>query len=233
MHTFLSKALKHAIWNQLSSYLHQENLLDPHQFGFKAGHSTETALLAVSEQLPTTRAASLSSVLILLDLSAAFDTVNHQILISSLQDLGVSGSALSLLSSYLNVRTYQVTWRGSVSEPCPLTGVPHGSVLGPPLSSLYTNSLGSVIQPHGFSYQSNADDTQLILSFTQSETQVAARISACLTDISQWVSAHPLKINLDKPSYFSFQGRALTPITLLLPSTTPWQPSPTPQETWI
>ena len=105
MHTFLSKALKHAIWNQLSSYLHQDNLLDPHQFGFKAGHSTETALLAVSEQLPTTRAASLSSVLILLDLSAAFDTVNHQILISSLQDLGVSGSALSLLSSYLNVRT--------------------------------------------------------------------------------------------------------------------------------
>ena len=68
---------------------------------------------AVSEQLHTARAASLSSVLILLDLSTAFDTVNHQILISSLQDLGVSGSALSLLSSYLNDCTYRVTWRGS------------------------------------------------------------------------------------------------------------------------
>uniref|UniRef100_A0AAQ4RAL1 Reverse transcriptase domain-containing protein n=1 Tax=Gasterosteus aculeatus aculeatus TaxID=481459 RepID=A0AAQ4RAL1_GASAC len=132
-------------------------------------------------------AASLSSVLILLDLSAAFDTVNHQILISSLQELGVTGSALSLLSSYLDGRTYRVTWRGSVSEPCPLTtGVPQGSVLGPLLFLLYTNSLGAVIRSHGFSYHSYADDTQLILSFPHSDTQVAARISACLTDISQW-----------------------------------------------
>ncbi|XP_058482380.1 uncharacterized protein LOC131457848 [Solea solea] len=113
---FLSKTLERAIFNQLSSYLHRNNLLDPLQSGFKAGHSTETALLAVTEQLHTARAASLSSVLILLDLSAAFDTVNHQILISSLQELGVSGSALTLLSSYLQNRTYRVTWRGSIHQ---------------------------------------------------------------------------------------------------------------------
>ena len=93
---FLSKTLKRAIFNQLSSYLHLNNLLDPHQSGFKAGHSTETALLAVSEQIHTARTASLSSVLILLDLSAAFDTVNHQILISSLQDLGVHHLKINL-----------------------------------------------------------------------------------------------------------------------------------------
>ncbi|XP_077937991.1 uncharacterized protein LOC144383603 [Gasterosteus aculeatus] len=204
----LSKTLERAIFNQLSSYLHCNNLLDPHQSGFKAGHSTETALLAVSEQLHTARAASLSSVLILLDLSAAFDTVNHQILISSLQELGVTGSALSLLSSYLDGRTYRVTWRGSVSEPCPLTtGVPQGSVLGPLLFSLYTNSLGAVIRSHGFSYHSYADDTQLILSFPRSDTQVAARISACLTDISQWMSAHHLKINPDKTELLLFPGK--------------------------
>ena len=179
----LSKARECTIFNQLSSYLHQNNLFDPHSSGFKAGHSTETALFAVSELLPTARAASLSSVVILLDLSAAFDTVNHQILISSLQDLGVSGSALSLLLSYLKEHTDRVTWRGSVSEPFPLTtGVPQGFVLGPLLFSLYTNSR-LCHSLTWLSYQS--------LSY-QSETQVAAWISACLTDISQWMSAHQI-----------------------------------------
>ena len=197
-----------AIFNQLSSYLHHNNLLGHHQSGFKTGHSTETALLAVSEQLHTARAASLSSVLILLDLSAAFYTVNHQILISSLKDLAVSGSALSLLSSCLNDRTYWITWRGSVSEACPLTiGVPQGSVLVPLLCSLYTNSLGSVIHSHGFSYHNYTDDTQLILSFPKSETQVPARILACLTDISQWMSAHHLKINLEKTELLCLPGK--------------------------
>uniref|UniRef100_A0AAQ4Q4F1 Reverse transcriptase domain-containing protein n=1 Tax=Gasterosteus aculeatus aculeatus TaxID=481459 RepID=A0AAQ4Q4F1_GASAC len=131
------------------------------------------------------------------------DTRTH-----SLQELGVTGSALSLLSSYLDGRTYRVTWRGSVSEPCPLiTGVPQGSVLGPLLFSLYTNSLGAVIRSHGFSYHSYADDTQLILSFPHSDTQVAARISACLTDISQWMSAHHLKINPDKTELLLFEIR--------------------------
>ncbi|KAK5928564.1 hypothetical protein CgunFtcFv8_013618 [Champsocephalus gunnari] len=125
--------------------------------------------------------------------------VNHQILLRTLQELGVSGSALCLLTSYLKDRTYRVTWRGSESDPCQLTtGVPQGSVLGPLLFSLYTNSLGSVISPHGFSYHCYTDDTQFILSFPRSETQVVARISACIADISQWMSAHHLKLNLDK-----------------------------------
>uniref|UniRef100_A0AAQ4PB11 Reverse transcriptase domain-containing protein n=1 Tax=Gasterosteus aculeatus aculeatus TaxID=481459 RepID=A0AAQ4PB11_GASAC len=143
-----------------------------------------------------------------MDISAAFDTVNHQILICSLQELGVSGSALSLLSSYLDGRTYRVTWRGFVSEPCPLTtGVPQSSVLCPLLFLLYTNSLGSVIRSHGFSYHSYADDTQLILSFPHSDTQVAGRISACLTNISQWMSAHHRKINPDKTELLLFPGK--------------------------
>ena len=106
--SFLSKTLEHAISNQLSSYL-SHNLLDPHQSGFKAAHSTETALLAVTESLRAARASSLSSVLILLNLSAAFDTVNHQILLATLAELGIADSALPWFTSYLTNRTYQVT----------------------------------------------------------------------------------------------------------------------------
>ncbi|KAJ8351973.1 hypothetical protein SKAU_G00234490, partial [Synaphobranchus kaupii] len=94
---FLSKTIERAVLNQRSVFLHQNNLLDPHQSGFRTGHSTETALLAVTEALATARASSLSSVLILLDLSAAFDTVNHKLLISTLAEMGISGTALSWL----------------------------------------------------------------------------------------------------------------------------------------
>ena len=120
----------------------------------------------MTESLNAARANSLSSVLILLDLSAAFDTENHQILLSTLEEKGVVGSAHSLFASYLTGRSYQVVWRGSMSEPRNLTtGVPQGSVLDPLLFSLYTTALSSVIRLHGFSYHCYADDTQLVLSF--------------------------------------------------------------------
>ena len=196
---FLSKALERAVLYQLSSFLQQHNLLDPHQSGFQSGHSTETALLAVIDALATTRTSSLSFVLILLNLSAAFDTVNHQLLISTLAEMGISGTALSWIASYLADRSYQVAWRGSVSAPHPLlTGVSQGSVLGPLLFSLYTKSLGSIIKSHGFSYHCYADDTQLFLSFPPSATQVNEEISACLADISLWMARYHLKLNLDK-----------------------------------
>jgi len=130
-------------------FFSQNNLLDPHQSGFKAAHSTETALLTVTESLRVARGSSLSSVLILLDLSAVFDTVNPQVLLSTLAELGIARSAS----------------HGMAHCPDIDTGVPQGSVLGPLLFSLYTISLGSVITSHGFSYPCYADNTQLFVSF--------------------------------------------------------------------
>ncbi|KAJ8397407.1 hypothetical protein AAFF_G00439560 [Aldrovandia affinis] len=125
--------------------------------------------------------------------------MDHRILLSSHVEMGISGSALTWFESYLADRSYQVAWRGSLSSPHTLsTGVPQGSVLGPVLFSLYTKSLGSVISAHGFSYHCYADDTQLFLSFSPSDTQVPAWISACLADISAWMSTHHLKLNLGK-----------------------------------
>ncbi|KAK3516089.1 hypothetical protein QTP70_005333 [Hemibagrus guttatus] len=188
--SFLSKILERVVCNQLSDYLMQNNLHDPNQSGFKAAHSTETAHLAVTEKLHAARSAKLS-VLILLDLSAAFDTVNHKTLLSTLRSLGICGTAWEWFASYLDGHSYQVTWEG-------LTSVPQGSVLGPLLFSLYTHSLGKVISSHGFSYHCYADDTQIIFSFSPSDTTASAQISACLVDISSWIMAHQLKLNPSK-----------------------------------
>ncbi len=179
-------------------FLAQNNLLDNNQSGFKSGHSTETALLSVTEALRLARA-SKSSVLILLDLSAAFDTVNHQILLSTLIKLGISGTALLWFKSYLSGRSFRVSWRGEVSKSQLLaTGVPQGSVPGPLLFSMYMSSLGSVIQKHGFSHHCYADDTQLYFSFQPDDPMVAVRITFCLRDIFSWMKDHHLQLNLAK-----------------------------------
>ncbi len=131
------------------------------------------------------KANSKSSVLILLDLSAAFDTVNHQILLSTLSSLDITGIPLRWFESYLTDRSFRVAWGGEVSKAHQLvTGVPQGSVLGSLLFSTYTTSLAPIIQAHGFSYHFYADDTQLYLSFRPDDPTVAARISGCLADIS-------------------------------------------------
>ncbi len=163
---FIAKTLERVVFNQVSLFLSQNNKLDAKKSSFRSGHSTETVLLSVTEALRIAKADSKSSVLILLDLSAAFDTVNHQILLSTLSSLDITGIPLRWFESYLTGRSFRVAWRGKVSKAHKLvTGVPQGSVLGPILFSTYTISLAPIIQTHGFSYHFYTDDTQLYLSF--------------------------------------------------------------------
>ncbi len=181
-------------------FLSQYNKLDAKQSGFRSGHSTETALLSVNEALRIAKADSKSSVLILLDLSAAFDTVNHQILLSTLSSLGITGIPLRWFESYLTGRSFRVAWGGEVSKAHQLvTGVPQGSVLGPLLFSTYTTLLDPIIQAHGFSYHCYADDTQLYLSFQPGDPTVAAQISGCLADISAWMKERHLQLRKIRP----------------------------------
>ncbi len=203
---FIAKTLERVVFNQVSLFLSQNNKLDAKQSGFRSGNSTETALLSVTEALRIAKADSKSSVLILLDLSAAFDTVNHQILLSTLSSLDITGIPLRWFESYLRTGlSFRVAWGGEVSKAHQLvTGVPQGSVLGPLLFSTYTTSLAPIIQAHGFSYHFYADDTQLYLSFRPDDPTVAARISGCLADISAWMKEHHLQLNLAKTELLVF-----------------------------
>ncbi len=154
---------------------------------------------SVTEALQIVKADSTSSILILLDLSAAFDMVNHHILLSILTSLVITGILLHWFESYLTGRSFKVAWGGEESRAHQLvTGAPHGSVLGPLFLSTYTTSLDPIIQAHGISYHCYADDTQLYLSFRPNDPTVAARISGCLTNISAWMKEHHLQLNLAK-----------------------------------
>jgi hypothetical protein len=195
--SFLSKTLEHAVSDQLSRYHCQNDLLDSNQSGFKMGHSTKTALLAVTEALPAAKADALSSGLILLDLSAAFDTVNHQILLSTLRDESVR--LCTLLDCILLGRPLQL---GDVERICVCTTYSHywcPPGLGPrPSSSLYTASHSSPLYPHMVSPSIAMRMTLNYFSpFSPSDTQVATRISA-----------HHLKHNFDKTELLFLPGKA-------------------------
>ncbi len=160
---------------------------------------------SVTETLRIAKADSKSLVIILLDLSAAFDTVNHQILLTTLSSLGITGIPLRWFESYLTGRSFRVDWGGEVSTEHQLvTGVPQGSFLGPLLFFIYTTSLGTIIQAHSFSYHCYANDRQLYLSFQPDDPMVAARISGCLADISAWMKEHHLQLNLAKTELLVF-----------------------------
>ena len=149
---FLSKVLERIVLKQFLQHLESHSLLEPFQSAYRKCHSTETALLRVVNDLLQAPDSGHLSILSPLDLSAAFDTIDHDILIRRLHTtFGCSGTVLDWFTSYLSFRTQSV-FVGHTSTPSALKcGVPQGSVLGPLLFTLYTESLSTVICQSGHS----------------------------------------------------------------------------------
>ena len=136
------------------------------QSAYKKYHSTETALIRVQNDLLVALDTDGGTVLMLLDLSAAFDTIDHAILLRRLYALGIRGPALAWFKSYLSDRKQSVNIQGTKSELRDLPyGVPQGSVLGPILFTLYTMPFGDIARKFGLHIHIYADDTQLSISF--------------------------------------------------------------------
>ena len=141
------------------------------------------------------------SILGLLDLTAAFDTIDHDILLKRLEKTyGIKDTALKWFTSYVSNRSQTVLVDGILSNPATLSyGVPQGSVLGPILFTMYTKPLSKVIEDNQCSYHKYADDTELTSSSSPSSfPKCKAEISKCTDDIFDWMSANKLKLNREK-----------------------------------
>ncbi|KAF7247673.1 Poly(rC)-binding protein 3, partial [Varanus komodoensis] len=196
---FLGKVLERVVAGQLQALLDETDYLDPFQSGFRPGYGTESALVALYDDLCREKDRGSASLLVLLDLSAAFDTIDHGILLDRLAGLGVGGTALRWFRSYLNDRFQKVVLGDYGSAPWQLChGVPQGSILSPLLFNIYMKPLGEVIRRCGLRTHQYADDTQLYLSFSTNPGEAVAVLNRCLAEVMGWMRANKLKLNPDK-----------------------------------
>ena len=192
--SYLSKVIEKVVCNQLVDYTEQTGMTEKYQSAYKHNHSTESALLCVRTDILQAMDNQEVTCLILLDLSAAFDTVSHPLLLNRLRyRFGVTDMALNWIESYLKDHTQSMVlgdmdMTGAMSEAKHLKqGVPLGSILGPTLFILYISPLGDICRSHEGFFQSYADDQQIYLSFKpkvhKSRDICLEKLENCVSDI--------------------------------------------------
>ena len=186
--------LKTPAW-EATEHVARSGLYPLLQSAYRAGHSTETALLKMQNDILLAMDRQHVTLLVLLDLSAAFDTVDHRVLLRRLEvTYGITGTALQWFRSYLTGRTQRVYINQTYSDDFPLPhGVPQGSCLGPLLFTMYASKLFEVVKNHLPNIHAYADDTQIYLSFkpdsTAGEQEAITALQDCISDIRSWMIA--------------------------------------------
>lgn len=200
----ISKLLERIVAQQLVEFLNKHDLLPATQSGFRRGFSTESAITKVLSDLLDAVDSGDTAALTLLDLSAAFDTVDYAILVQRLNvSFGVEGSALQWFRTYLYGRKQYVRCGGNCSKLSEVvSGVPQGSVLGPILFIIYTGDLQLITAKHGLSLHQYADDSQIYGSCRSSDiSSFTTTISNCVNDVLNWMRSNRLQLNTEKTEF--------------------------------
>lgn len=217
----LSKVIERILESQVRDYVVHHNILPAVQSGFRRGYSCATALLKVVDDILEASDRGDLTALVLLDYSKAFDSLNHDLLLSILNYLGFDDDSLLLVKAYLSGRRQMVKLSGNLSNPERVPcGVPQGSILGPLFFSLYTSQLITYLRYSTAHFY--ADDTQLYLSFKPDKILEAnVKLMHDLNALEKASEAHCLRINPTKSQVLLFgrtqsrnQGQNLLHISL-------------------
>ena len=198
---FIAKILEKHVSTQVSSYLNSRNHWNTCQSAYRPGHSTETALLIVANDLFLSLNKGNISVLALLYFSSAFDKIDHPILVCSLHsDFGYIDAVLQYFSSFLTDRTHYVSLSNHCTVFAPMhSGVPLSSIRGPMLFNMYFKNLYAIIDSHSIIHHSFADRLQLQMSASPDRTsELLHSMQSCIRDVNAWATANMPKIDDDK-----------------------------------
>ena len=214
---YVSKLIEKVVHKQIVDHIESQGLFADFQSGYRKYHSCETAVLKIQSDLLILMDKRENTVLLLLDLSAAFDTINHSLLLNKLKEsYNITGVVLKWIKSYLLDRKFMVLINRSSSFECSLEiGVPQGSILGPLLFILYTKDLKEIVTKYGLSIHLYADDTQIYFSFdVHSACPDLAIIKKCFADIKVWMCSNYLILNDEKNEFMDI-GYYVSPIQTL------------------
>ena len=207
--SIFSKVYERVVFYQLYGYFNINNLFYRHQYGFRKEHSTEGAAIELIDRVLQDLDKNEDPFAIFLDLSKAFDTIDHGILLKKLSHYGIRGTTLNWFESYLSNRTQYVSFKNIKSRlRTIITGVPQGSILGPLLFIIYINDIKNSTTL--FDILGFADDTTLYGSvkrfkeITLESGSVAASINKEIAKVSDWLAINKLSLNASKTKQMHF-----------------------------
>jgi len=200
----ISKILEKFVYHKLTNHIELNKIIHPNQFGFQHGKNTEHNLTQVMNYISKAINEGDYCIGVFLDLKKAFDTVDHQILLSKLEYYGITGTELQWFKSYLSNRKQLVDIDGHHSEPTTIDiSVIQGSILGPILFNIFINDLPSASNIVTFLF---ADDTQGLVRGNHLPTLIT-RLNTELRNWSSWFRANRLGVNVNKTKYLIFHNR--------------------------